>query len=192
MRKLTDDILPLLGPYVHKDDAGADWLTNGNQYEWYYSYARHFRPKRVLEIGVHRGYSAICFHLGCSDIEVFALVDDGREGVPVVEGAENLCRAGFNGEVLLRSCDTQKVQTLGLPGVYDLAHVDAYHSRAGVYRELQLVLQVLSSRGVVVVDDYGGEVKEGVIDFVNDHPLVRILEIVPTYRCHALLARHEP
>lgn len=214
IRRAVIDIMAVLGPYTRDDDmlplpAGPDPRLElcGNQYEWYYAYARAIRPKAVLEIGVLKGYSSVMFVSAWPAIRELWLLDNESYGVPLALGVEAITRAWNDvlaalpavptlsvippaKRIVPRVLNTQSFDDLPEGhGRFDLIHVDGDHSAAGAHHDLTLAWPCLAPGGLLVIDDVDdhAEVREGAQRFLSEvRPAVTH---VPSYRGHYLIRR---
>jgi hypothetical protein len=199
-RKITkriDSAFSILEPCVHHGDYEADWMTGGNYYEWYYTYANILRPKYILEIGVRYGYSAMSIIAGYPGVRGCVLIDNGCGGVPVECGVSNLCRfcerywPDSSRSIVGLDRDTQKLMQLPgdlMPEKFDLIHIDAEHTTTGVLHDLELTWPLLAVGGVVIVDDMNAveRVPPGVEAFKQRHPNAESL-CISSHTGHELL-----
>lgn len=152
MRKAIDDITELMRPHVRPEH--LSWVsTGGNRYEWYFTVAAIEKPRRIIEIGVRNGYSAMAMILGHAP-ESIVLVDSEYDGVPLTEAVE---RIGGRCDCIPLRLNSQEVEYLPLPaswlGSVGVAHVDGWHSVEGVQKEIALVMPWMVAGGLIVVDD---------------------------------------
>jgi len=141
----------------------ADYVLSRDYYEWYLSYAVHLRrqPKRILEIGLRYGYSAVAMMLGAlrrsGFVECWAF-DDASYGVDPLDQVERIEAMFDPGKVglVFRRQDTRRIDRLGgTAGLFDIIHVDGFHASdaSAEARDLKLVAPLLQPGGVIIVDD---------------------------------------
>jgi predicted O-methyltransferase YrrM len=126
-------------------------------YETKAKIARWIKPKRVVEIGVRAGYSALAFYMGHPYQEFYGMdMDEGYWGGVVGYLAHALRALGsLDGpcSVRLDRLDSQSVQVLRMEGQQaDLFHVDGNHTPKGAAHDILLALT--SGARYIVVDDY--------------------------------------
>ena len=188
MDKAVDSIRERMQPYFLGGEEATDYARSNNYYEWYFTYARQVRPRRVLEIGVRLGYSAIAMLLGYPGVGELVLFDDGSYGHSVQDAAKNIRRAAGSVRIVAHRLNTQAVRRLPATGKFDLIHVDGDHTYQGTIHDLGLVLPLLSRRGVVVLDDVDhiSRCRKAAREFVTLHAGLRACHI-PTFRGHLLI-----
>ena len=188
MDKVVDSIRELMHPYFLGGEAASDYARSDNYYEWYFTYAQGIRPRRVLEIGVRLGYSAIAMVLGYPGLGELVLFDDASYGHSVLDAAQNIRRAAGSVRIIAHHLDTQAVRSLPARGEFDLIHVDGDHTYQGTIHDLGLVLPLLSRRGVIVLDDVDhiSRCRKAAREFVSLYPGLRACYI-PTFRGHLLI-----
>ncbi|MFM9962422.1 MAG: methyltransferase domain-containing protein [Planctomycetaceae bacterium] len=185
-------ILDRLLPLIHPDDARSDYVSCGTYYEWYAGYAAALRPRRVLEIGSRRGYSLAAMLLACDEIQEVVSLDNESYGIAVTELRETLARLNHAASLTTFAVDTQRIGRLPVAGQFDLIHVDGDHSEQGALHDLKLVMNQLSPRGLMVVDDvvFYPSVMAAVSRFLIENPNWSA-EFVPSFRGHILLRRSD-
>lgn len=152
-------------------------LSRYEQYVPYYALkhdiAKEFNPRRILEIGVRAGYSAVAFLTACPEARYIGLDADngkhGGEGGPWTWWAEHLLQ--FYPKASIRIQDTRELSELP-DGPHDFIHVDGDHTFSGALADLELALHALDPRGVILVDDYTylPDVRHAVDRFLSSHP----------------------
>jgi predicted O-methyltransferase YrrM len=143
-------------------------------YDVKHQLAGEFRPKRILEIGVRAGYSALAFLSACPKATYLGLDAEngkhGGQGGPWTWWAEKLL-APFRATI--RICDTQKMSQLDeADGAFDFVHVDGDHSYRGALHDMRMCYPRLATGGVMVVDDYDylPDVRRAIDDFLRKNP----------------------
>jgi hypothetical protein len=107
------------------------------------------RPKRLMEIGSFRGYTALFLAQHTDEGAHIVTVDKNPEhgeaykGNPVASRIER--RVGNTNRELF---------AIDVPGSYDLIFIDADHSYEGVRRDTALALTLVAPRGYLVWHDY--------------------------------------
>lgn len=138
-----------------------------------------------LEIGVHRGLSAILTAALRADGGCFVAIDLFQELQHL-----NVSRSGLGDqeEFLLHMTafygDTQFLRVIAAPSstltpddlgkTYSFCHIDGGHSPEETYGDLKLCSDILLPGGVLVIDDYFNPyfpgVCEGAVEFMLKHP----------------------
>lgn len=133
-------------PYDFRKTACPDDSLHALFDEWvpYYrmkwAIARALRPRRILEIGVRYGYSALAFLDACPAAEYTGLDLDIAQfgGEP---GALEWAREKTSGyRATFLQCDSQKLRDLP-GGRYDLIHVDGQQDGDGTVHDLEMALR---------------------------------------------------
>lgn len=188
--KSIDNIRPLMLNYFIGEDCQCKHVICGNYYEWYYSYARQYKPRRVLEIGVRWGYSVIAMYLGSSSIDEFFLVDSEVDGIRLDDAIWNIRRLIKGDAVIKALCvDTQKTASLGFDGMFDIIHIDGHHSASGITHDLNLVYPLFSPKGIIICDDMEmPEMKTSVEAWASEHQELELTAIF-TFTGHYLVTR---
>lgn len=206
-------ILEQLMPFVHPEDANADYMLSGQCYEWYAGYAAALKPKSILEIGTRRGYSLLAMLFGAGmtgpdesghyergSVEEVAVIDNESYGVKLnwIEDILGTLRNGLG----FRSYHTNTQEDgFELPLRYhgtdhaserwDIIHVDGDHTEAGALHDLELAAEALAPGGTIILDDvvFYADVAKALKRFEADHPGEWIVDHYPSLRGHALLTR---
>jgi hypothetical protein len=107
------------------------------------------KPRRLLEIGSYRGYTALYLAQN---------VDEGAQVVTVdryTEHGEAYRNAAERTRIERRIGETAPVLfAQDVPASYDLIFIDADHTYEGVRRDTQLALPLVSVRGYIAWHDY--------------------------------------
>jgi SAM-dependent methyltransferase len=130
-------------------DRFSDWVP---YYRLKWAVARALKPQRILEVGVHFGYSAAAFLDACPGAEYMGIDDDsgafgGQEGA--IRWARRIT-AGQKTEFLI--ADSQQLEAFP-GGLYDLIHIDGQQAGAGLVRDLRKALRQAKH---ILVDGYFG------------------------------------
>jgi predicted O-methyltransferase YrrM len=141
------------------------------------------RPKRILEIGVRAGYSAAAFLSACPEASYYGVDCDASTygGVPgMFDYAQKMLRQKFPQcelRFFKKNSQHETPETLldGYMGPFDLAHVDADHSKLGCLNDLRLARQLVSPKGWILLDDWSHpahqeDIRGAVGQFVNEWP----------------------
>ncbi len=120
-------------------------------YNFYAAYGAFWRPRRVLEIGVRRGYGAYSIAVGAGGPNAMSF--DAELDLPRSNaGAVSLLQRAEVGWVDIRQVDTQLI----FPSIaeqFDLIHIDADHSMRGAFSDICNASALLAPSGVIVIDD---------------------------------------
>lgn len=136
------------------------------------------RPRRLMEVGSFRGYTSLFLAQHTGDDARLVTVDQYPEhgeayrDTPFAARIER--RVGETGPALFAA---------DAPGSYDLIFVDADHAYAGVRRDTELVLPLVSEHGYIVWHDYANwgyfDGKNGVPEYLRElsatRPIARVL-----------------
>jgi len=109
-------------------------------------------PRRICEIGVSSGISAMAFLDACPKAYYLGIdnrFEEEMRGVSLVDHAIELLKP-YNAQVLIT--DSQKLTELP-EGNFDLVHVDGDHSREACCHDVVLAWNALSADGWILVDD---------------------------------------
>lgn len=172
----------LLGDLLQPGDRNADFVTSNNCYSWYGHIGVVLRPKRILEFGVRYGYAIKSLINGSeqSPIEVWGF-DDERDGVNTLDVFRTYFARHYMGSLVIEERNTQTLTLADVPLEMDVAHVDAWHTESGCYRECELALYAVRPGGFVLVDDANpGPVRDGAERLCRDHGLP--FRFLPTLR----------
>ena len=125
-------------------------------YETKFALARLLRPRRLLEIGVRTGYSALAFLLAVPEAS-FLGIDANRETHGGFRGAIGHARRvlePFHAEVREQtSADyAETVSPVAHAARFDLIHIDGDHSLSGCSFDLRLARRIGGRH--LLVDDY--------------------------------------
>jgi predicted O-methyltransferase YrrM len=126
-----------------------------------------FKIRNILEIGVHRGKSAILFLLGthvCKVVVIdlfenqFANLDRSGSG-SLQEFKMNLSKFRIDlSKLSIISADSTRLDEKqireNLKDSFDIAHIDGGHSKEVVMSDLLISSKLLSPHGVIIVDDF--------------------------------------
>ncbi len=127
----------------------GSWSTPTQDVVMLLKLVRCSKPKRLLEIGSFRGYTALYFAQHVEPDATIVTVDrypeHGEAYRDTREAARIERRIGETGPELFAKDP---------PGSYDLIFIDADHAYAGVRRDTELCLPLVSSNGYIVWHDY--------------------------------------
>ena len=168
------------------DDNKADYVWNGNCYEWYYAVAKVVRPKSFLEIGVRYGSSFLPTLLGGDELEYALGWDLETYGVTTKTATENIGRY-YTGKCQWEILRVDSQAQTELPRHFDLVSIDGCHEFEGALHDLRLAMNQSS---YVFLDDYDfiPEVRAATDRFLEQHKeRIDWNEYVPTYRGSQLI-----
>jgi len=121
-------------------------------YNYYYSYGKTWKPKRIFEIGVRFGYSALAMCMG-AEPEEFVGIDNQFYGPDSNRIAEDVLRRYLPDlKITILDLDTQS-QVLPDLGKFDLLHLDAAHHEEGVENDVSVALGIANSGAHIIIDD---------------------------------------
>lgn len=161
MRELVDNIrkhavhgwysddLPRMDDPDYFWEISAEWRREYVAIKYAISYV--LKPKRICEIGVYSGISALCF-LGASPKADYVGIDNlsGRMAADMVpKTQETLDRLGYKNDIIITNSQEMKE----LPGTFDLIHVDGDHSLDGTLHDVTMAWKALRPRGYLLVDN---------------------------------------
>ena len=148
----------LCGGVVNPDDR---WFVDAHDtYTWYRAVAMKLQPRRIAELGVRYGYSAIALIRGARP-ESFVGIDGEADGVVSnstalqnITDSRNTTDVTRLTHVTIHTFNTRNQfrAIVGAIGECDMIHVDADHSREGILRELDIARRVCRT-GAILVDD---------------------------------------
>lgn len=136
--------------------------------------AYHLKPRRVVEIGVRAGYSALAMRMGWQFSEFYGIdMDEGWFGGVngYLEEAYDRLSLLTQLRVWLHKADSQDMRRFPLAACHaDLVHVDGDHSPKGTAHDI--LLAWCSGARWILVDDYdfSHHVRDGAdwaIDFLK-------------------------
>lgn len=198
-RSIIDQVaLPVGDRYG--DDLFAEYFAD------YSGMARKYKPKRIYEIGVRYGYTAICMMLGlhanrgAPKCEYFGVDDESYHSC--------VTRANENFKILVPWANAycHKWNSFnGIPpniGTFDMIHIDGNHDYHGVTNDLRYTWPVLNPGGVILLDDaaefdaegHSGPIYRAIQDFLSELntgiPRVEF-QVQPNQRTHVYIRRCE-
>jgi len=138
----------------HFERDGDDFY---DQYHFAIQWVINNHPKKILEIGVRTGLS-ICNMLSAytryDEIEVIRLIDIWNDGYASPEIVKMNMRAmNFPDLPVDHIIGDSKMVVPGLEGQYDYILVDGDHSKEVAAKDLDNVVPLCASGGVIVFDD---------------------------------------
>lgn len=144
------------------DGEGAD----GHDYcQSIYELAKHFQPKKGLEIGVRFGKSALATLKGSPEMRLIGI--DPNPEYPVVEFmAKHTNRFAF-----INEASPEALDRFGGKPTFDWVYIDGRHDYHGVREDFAATWPLLVKGGVMLFDDYddtlgyGTEVKQVLEDY---------------------------
>jgi predicted O-methyltransferase YrrM len=168
-RPLIDDLALPVGDHYGNE-------VFDNYLNFYAGIAKRYKPKRILEIGVRYGYTAICMmtglhaNRGAPKCDYLGLDDESYHPC--------LARANENFAAVVPWATARAIHwntfLHGVPpdcGMFQLAHVDGNHSYEGVARDLAAVWPVVEVGGLIVLDDamavHSNPIWQAIQDFLH-------------------------
>lgn len=185
---------------VYGGEVFQDYLS------YYAGYGKTFKPKRIFEIGIRFGYTAISMMMGAhnnpgSPKPVFIGIDDESYHYG------SCAKANSNFKQLVPWADAQAVRWNafhGMPegiGTFDLIHIDGHHARNAIFNDLGYCLPMLNAGGIIVLDDAKpanddgspAEVYDAILDFMRPYytnsEVNFEVQLVPNLRYHYLIKK---
>lgn len=125
------------------------------------------KPRKLLEVGSFRGYTALSFAQHVADNAKIVTVD------LYPEHGEAYQNTPYNSIIERRVGETSaSMFQQDMPGSYDLIFIDAGHSYAEVKRDTELVLPLVSPTGFILWHDYANwgyfDGKNGVPEYLKE------------------------
>lgn len=156
-KKAIDDIHPFLSKIVQNVDLNKDYYLSCNNYEWYFTFGKMFKPKHILELGVRYGYSAASMiygsEFGLENVISYTGVD--WEEIPMSNqiARDNLNKLFPYLEINIVTSDTNKLEHYMVDNkMFDLIHLDACH-KEGLLKEFEITWPMLEKNGILIIDD---------------------------------------
>jgi predicted O-methyltransferase YrrM len=175
--KMTDK--EVIGELFQEMDSGMDFVESDNNYIWFYTIGKYFRPQVIVEMGTRFGYSLKAFVDGtgrpASDLSLWAY-DSECDGLKTLHICENYFKERGVAININRS-DTRLLTALEANNA-DLVMVDAYHTEDGAFHECELAWNALKNGGIIVFDDASEEAtpngiaKKGALNFCSKYNLM--------------------
>lgn len=109
---------------------------------------RIHKPKRILEIGMAIGYSAIVMGLACE--EDFELVTMEKNEVYIALAKENIKKAGFEKNITMIEGDAED-NFAQLTGEFDMIFIDA--AKGHYYTFMKETAPMLKKNGIFICDN---------------------------------------
>jgi predicted O-methyltransferase YrrM len=165
-------IIDFLKTLPHVEPA-ADYLNAVDCYPFLNALAKDLSARRVLEVGVRFGYSAVAFIYG-NAVEEYVGIDN--ESYDSASESKSKCNLEFLNAAqpfrfTLFKRDTQSLSDLAFLGsrMFDFIHIDGDHSRQGALTDMKTFWNVLCVGGHMLVDDslFIGAVGEACRDFAE-------------------------
>ena len=126
---------------------------------------RRHRPRRILEVGTLVGYSSILMGRDLDEGSEIVTIEYDRDEAE--QARENIARAELSARVEVLVGDAMEIIPT-LEGAFDMVFLDAAKHQYLSY--LQLIEDMLRSRGVVVADNvsFMSRSMRGYLDYVRD------------------------
>ncbi len=150
-RGIIDSVAIPMGD-IYGGEVFTDYLS------FYSGYAHKFRPKRIFEIGVRFGYSAISMLMGAhknpgSPKPCYIGIDDESYHYgSCAKANENFAQLVPWAEAKATRWNSFSELPPGL-GTFQLVSIDGNHDHHGVLQDLQKTWPLLDVGGVIVLDD---------------------------------------
>lgn len=198
-RSIIDQVaLPVGDNYA--DDLFTEYFAD------YAGMAKKYKPKRIYEIGVRYGYTAICMILGCranrgAPKAEYVGVDDESYHACVERANDN-----FKTVVPFATAYCHRWNSFhGVPkdvGTFDMIHIDGNHDYHGVMNDLRHTWPILNPGGLILLDDAAefdaegrpGPIYRAIQDFLSElnAGLPRVeYQLQPNQRTHVYIKRCE-
>ncbi|KAF9887241.1 hypothetical protein FE257_010369 [Aspergillus nanangensis] len=139
--RLTEKLFPDL----------ADMAPSNPQCSWMMSFTRVLRPSRILELGTFTGVSALAFYEATRDTQAEITTIEMSEKFLQISGAA-FAHHGADDRIQTVQGECLKMLPT-LKGEFDLIYIDAANDEYEAYTRYILDHKLLSSRGVLLVDD---------------------------------------
>lgn len=193
-RLIIDEIaLPLND--IYGDEVYTEYNSD------YMGLARKYRPKRIFEIGVRYGYTAICMMLAMHKLRgapkpEFVGIDDESYH------AGSCARANEHFERLVPWANARCIKCRsfdGLPadiGTFDMIHIDGHHEAHAILNDAPKAWPLLNPGGIMIFDDAmeGCSVFQGIQQFLDgfrDGPEVVEYQYYPDNLRHHVYLRKD-
>lgn len=175
-----------------------------NYFSIYTGLVNKFKPKRVFEIGVRYGYTAICmwWAAACDDrpfeYEYIGIDDESYPPSPgVTVGSCTKANENFKNKGCQESCKAIKWNSFdGIPskfGTFDLVHIDGNHDFNGVWNDLHNCWPILNVGGIIVLDDYYfPQIKDAIhkwLELYSDADEIIAVQFIEDERGHCLIRK---
>lgn len=150
--RTTEDMLGKL-PHIHEVDRRQTTWTGSNYYQLYAALTKIVKPKRMLEVGVRLGFSAIAMLAG-HPIEDITGIDNERMIKDSQRLAkENILFTGFNRKLDMYVGQSNYVLLRNEFKPFDLIHIDGEHTKLTAMLDIWSAWRFLRYGGTMVVDD---------------------------------------
>jgi predicted O-methyltransferase YrrM len=115
-----------------------------------YALTQYYRPEQTVELGTSLGLGTLCL-AGPSEGRVFTF--EANDDVADV-AEENFKSSGLNNIALIRGdIDRTLPQFVSEDRKIDMVFIDANHTEKALVRYFEMLLPVMSAKGLMVVDD---------------------------------------
>ncbi len=179
-----------------RDNDNLRELDIQRQYNYYYSYAESWQPRRVLEIGVGKGYSAASMIKGCrkrNSLQKLIGIDNQSPDQNLQ--AEQFIKNQTDAGVKLIRLNTQQGTLQQSFGTFDLIHIDANRTFRGRINDILLGLSVSNPQAFIIVNDsccgevraaievvtkkYSGSLEVCFVPSLKGHGIIRVSRCFP-------------
>lgn len=153
MKKLCENAVLFLDPYVVKKDRGTPWLDCRDNYEWYFTYGKIYQPKSILEVGVRYGYSVFSMCKGSGIVDKVVLVDNEMDEPGCLDYAQKYFNEVFPLMEVVLYKDDSSVVYKSINEKFDLVHIDANHKPMHVQSDFRNFWPLVKPGGTMILDD---------------------------------------
>ncbi|MCI0764732.1 class I SAM-dependent methyltransferase [Bacillus sp. TL12] len=164
-----------------------------NDFEPLLAFSQNFQPKTVIEIGIHKGFTAKCLLKNCTWIKKYIGIDVPpdfktpltiqQHEVPLIAG--ELVRNEPRVEIIIKPNGSRDIDPADLPTA-DLIFIDGDHSSKGVLYDTFLAREAIKKGGIICWHDYGNPLVPSVthiIDYLNSTEGNHICQIEGSMLC---------
>lgn len=177
---------------------GDDFVDTHETYTWYRAIAAAKASKRIMELGVRYGYSAIAMLKGAdlagmNDVRYIG-VDDEADGIAsnsialknIAGSFPWVCESNLNSHCKILKINTRNFDAVNASindvgvGVCDLIHIDGDHSPEGIVSEIAIAKTWISPNGVILIDDIDAQhIKNAADKLCEEYGIIPMH--IPTY-----------
>jgi predicted O-methyltransferase YrrM len=164
---------------------------------------KKWKPKRVLEIGVRYGYTAIVMWeaAGASGQDEYEYIGIDDESYPPAPGVTVGSCTKANENFAIKGCEKEchafRWNSFdGIPakfGTFDVVHIDGNHDKIGVLNDLGHCWPILNVGGIIILDDLQmPPIKDAVDEWLTsrmDMDEVIAVQFIEDERGHCLIRK---
>lgn len=148
---------------MKKDYDDFDWSTC-TQDRWYtkslFEFARHFPFQKGLEIGFGSGSSALAFLRGCPSAQLLSIdLVYPEEAYNFYLGTSDMAKRH---DLLLENSENFLPELIASGRKFDFVYIDGDHRFEPALQDIGNSVNLLSERGIIVIDDCSPEMNLGV------------------------------